>query len=286
MNWMQLFRDYSIDHKERNDRLVCHCPHHTPKDVDFFMRVYPTGATTCWMCGNHSALSTIQELLQCTEVEAKKLFAMYSQGKVYQVEKKVSTVHTIELPQGLNQYERKYLHGRGITDSIISAYDLRGGGLFDDYWKYRIVIPVYQNGRIVSARGRTYVSDLIRYKGLSEAQEVKPVKHTLYAQDKVVGDTIVVVEGEFDAMRFGSPAVATYGTAFTDEQVILLTKYKKIYILFDGDSAGFSASKRLSTQLSTLGMSEVYNVSLADSPYKDIGAMPDDYISRLRKEIL
>ncbi len=286
MNWTQFFLDYSIPYQLKSDRVLCNCPHHAPADVDYFMRVYPTGATTCWMCGGHSAYDTIQNLIKCNRNEAQDIFKQYSDTKHYVTPKVTYKDVSIQLPIGMNKYELLYLHGRLITDEQIKMYDLRGGGIFDDYWKYRIIIPIYRKGEIVNARGRTYVDDTIRYKGLPEALERVPIKHTLYAHDLVIGDSIVVMEGELDAIRFGPPAVATYGTKFVEEQVRPLTKYRNVYILFDMDSAGILSAQRLADWISLLSPStNVVVVSWKDGP-KDIGKLTDEQIKELRRMVL
>jgi DNA primase len=44
------------------------------------------------------------------------------------------------------------------------------------------------------------------------------------------------VEGVFDAWRIGDGAIATFGTQFTDEQLLMISKFKQVFVMYDQDA--------------------------------------------------
>jgi DNA primase len=126
----------------------------------------------------------------------------------------------------------------------------------------------------------------MKYKALNKTQEVVPHKHLLYGEHLVVGDSIAVVEGEFDAIAGGSGFVGTFGTAVTPEQLHRMASYKHVYLCFDSDSAGRHASARISNALAVLGGDKVnvYDVVLV-SKKKDMAEHDVDELISIRKQI-
>jgi DNA primase len=97
-------------------------------------------------------------------------------------------------------------------------------------------------------------------------------------------DRALLVEGYFDVVRLASAGVeevvAPLGTALTDEQAALLTRYtKNVFLLYDSDEAGQKATFRSGLELLALGVA-VRVVSLPD------GEDPDSYVSKFGREKL
>ncbi len=102
--------------------------------------------------------------------------------------------------------------------------------------------PKYLN----SAEGEAFTKRRLLY-GLSSA------KNHLRKEDRAL-----VVEGYFDAIRLMAAGIETVvaplGTALTEEQVALLTRYtKNIFLLYDGDEAGQKATFRSGLELLRAG---------------------------------
>lgn len=293
MKWINLFNDYNIDYVTHRSNLSegwigVNCPHprHRGRDDEYKLGIHPeTNSCNCWKCGVHSYKETIQHLLKIDKSEVNRILAQYSGKTNIRVEKRRAEATVIQLPpNSFTGKELKYLHSRGFTEEHIKEYDLRGGGLAGK-WQYRIVIPIYQDGRIVSATGRAIDKRMeLRYYTLSKKEEVVEHKHTLFGEDKVVGDTIVVVEGPLDAIKGGAGFVATYGTSITREQIHRMSKYSNVLLLLDNDDAGIIAKQRISSDLATMGIN-VEDIEL-DTEYKDLGEMPPDLISTIRRELL
>lgn len=284
MKWEQFFRDNNIPYMYRGERLVCNCPHHA-NDTDFFMRVYDTGVTTCWMCGPKSGVSTIQEMLGGTKDEATRIYKEYTgDDKVYR--EKVLHIHAKDLyiPGKLfTPVEKRYLRMRGITDDMINIYDIRSGGI-TDYFAYRIVFPIKDiHGHTISLRGRTVVDAKPKYKALPPYQELDLHKNHLYNEHLVEGNKLVVVEGEIDSIKGGPGFVGTFGSDITTKQLIKIAKYDTVLWLRDNDEAGRIACERVTNQLSALSNTHVEEIVMKD--YKDVGSLDEALIRELRQEI-
>jgi DNA primase len=188
-------------------------------------------------------------------------------------------------PAGLCNLDRgkDYLKSRGfVPEAIIQEYGLVITGPTGDY-KFRIIIPIYQHGKLVSYQGRDYTGlSPIRYKACARENEIVHHKHLLYDADRVRGDHVIVVEGIFDAWRLKKNTVCTFGTGFTQQQVNLLSKWGKISILYDGEPEAQKHAEKLGEQLSGLG-SEVELILLKEGDPADLSQNEADSLS---KEIL
>jgi DNA primase len=148
--------------------------------------------------------------------------------------------------------------------SGISADALRETGLgflnrrqrMQDTFRARVMFPIWNEaGLAVGFGGRVMPgsTDPAKYKNSPETPIYKKSK-TLYglsvAKNEIVkADTVVVCEGYTDVIGFhraGVPlAVATCGTALTEDHVRLLQRFAKNVVLsFDADAAGQGAAER------------------------------------------
>jgi DNA primase len=125
-----------------------------------------------------------------------------------------------------------------------------------DAFRARVLFPIFtENGEPVAIGGRILPGsdDPAKYKNSSETPIYTKSK-TLYGLNWAKGDIVnqnqvIVCEGYTDVIGFhraGLPrAVATCGTAFTEEHVRLLKRYASdIVLAFDADKAGQSAAER------------------------------------------
>ncbi len=180
---------------------------------------------------------------------------------------------------------REYLRGRGLAGDIarqfklgwapdewdalsresgIDAEALRATGLaftnrrnrLQDALRARIVFPIFsESGEAVAVGGRVLPGspDPAKYKNSPETP-IYSKSRTLYGlnwakADVTAKDQVIVCEGYTDVIGFhraGVPrAVATCGTAFTEEHVRLLKRYaSRVVLAFDADAAGQGAAER------------------------------------------
>ena len=129
-------------------------------------------------------------------------------------------------------------------------------GRMQDSFRARVLFPIYtENGDPVALGGRVLPgsSDPAKYKNSSETPIYAKSK-TLYGLnwakgDIVTADQVIVCEGYTDVIGFHRAgikrAVATCGTALTEDHVRLLKRYaSKVVLAFDADAAGQGAAQR------------------------------------------
>jgi len=131
--------------------------------------------------------------------------------------------------------------------------DLNDEKIYDRF-RYRLMFPIYDNqGRIIGFGGRTLNNDDAKYLNVSDGPLYRKssVLYGMHLALKSMRDTkrAVLVEGYFDVLachRVGvTEAVATCGTALTEEHVKLLKRHvEKIVLCLDQDKAGRDAAER------------------------------------------
>ena len=157
-----------------------------------------------------------------------------------------------------------------------------------------MIFPIFaENGDAVALGGRILPgsTDPAKYKNSSETPIYKKSK-TLYGLNWAKGDVVnaneaIVCEGYTDVIGFhraGLPrAVATCGTAFTEEHVRLLKRFaNKVILAFDADAAGQGAAERF------YEWEEKYQVEVAVAEFpggKDPGEMADTDPDGLAKAV-
>jgi len=123
----------------------------------------------------------------------------------------------------------------------------------------RLMFPILDvQGRHIAFGGRALGDIEPKYLNSPETPVFSKGK-TLYAlnwtrNDIRKADRVFVVEGYFDAIRLMdaglNTVVAPLGTALTDAQAALLTRYtKNVYLLYDSDAAGLKATFRAGDEL-------------------------------------
>jgi len=145
-----------------------------------------------------------------------------------------------------------------LTDRVITYYNLRCA--FRGPFAQRIILPIYENDRVVSWTGRSIRKDAeIRYLSLSEQPDEKKglpaathsLKDLLLDLDDLAsgGRVLIIVEGPFDSMlfdiyaqRYDCRVTCVFGLSMTDRQVSLIREvsdgFDRTAILFDHDAGG------------------------------------------------
>jgi DNA primase len=153
----------------------------------------------------------------------------------------------------------------------------------------RLTFPIFDTGgRTVGFGGRLL--------GPGEPKYLNSAESTIFSKGRLLyglnwakqhvrrEDRVLVVEGYFDVLRLMSAGlecvVAPLGTALTERQAELLTKYtRNVFLLYDSDDAGQKATFRSGLALLQLGAS-VRVVSLPE------GEDPDTFVQKFGRERL
>lgn len=156
------------------------------------------------------------------------------------------------------------------------------GRLYDRFFN-RLIFPIFDvRDRVIAFGGRVLNDSLPKYLN-SQENEIYHKGKTLFALNFVKREkfeNIIMVEGYMDAVSLHkagvSNAVASLGTALTQDQARLLKKYTdNIVIGYDQDGAGQEATLR---GLDILANSKL-NVKVLILDKKDVKD-PDEYINK------
>lgn len=197
---------------------------------------------TCWRCGPKRMFPTLKAILGIPGDQLAKILKKY--GSITQYDRggtPRTMAKQLVLPPEfgqLNRKHRQYLEGRGFDpDDIVSRWGILGTGSDSkNGYSNRIIIPIYQGGKLVSFHSRDITGEArIAKKACKVEDEVVHFKDTLYGYDRVKSNTVIVSEGPFDVWRWGYGAVCTWGIKFSEKQVDLLTTFKNIFIVFDSN---------------------------------------------------
>ena len=207
---------------------------------------------------------------------------------------KVQTMRTFGLGYSLRGWENllNFLKGKGLDIEKCIHLGLIGrtsDGRLHDKLPGRLIFPIFSpNGRVVAFAGRVLDPNEKGGKYINSPESLIYIKgRTLYglslAKDEIRRiDKVILVEGYMDLISLYQSGirnvVAVSGTALTDEQAQLLSRYtKNVVLLFDADTAGIKASMRSIEILLKKDM-EVKIVSLPS------GEDPDSYVNKFGKE--
>ena len=177
------------------------------------------------------------------------------------------------------------IYNRNFDPSyLIEKYKIYSTDHLGDY-KFRIIIPIYFEGQLISYQGRDYTNKSdIRYKSCAKKDEIIHYKNIVYGIDNLPDDHGIIVEGIFDKWRMGDNALCTFGTGYTNQQLILLSRrLKKATILFDPEEKAQEIAEKLCRELSGLGVRS-RNIKLPEN--KDPGELKPFEADYLTKKLL
>lgn len=216
----------------------------------------------CWRCGKHSLVSVFSECLSVTKNEASKLIKDLDKNFDYDEPDEIDDTKRkndfyIKLPPEAETHFPKehldYLRNRDFPPlRTIRQYRLRAVRHIGPY-KFRIIIPIILNGRIISFTSRdiTGLSGL-RYKAANKNIYPNP-KHYIYNLDSVShgAKNVILVEGPTDVWRLGAGSISLFGVQEHGQQIIHLArkKIKTLHILFDNDDAGRRNAVKLANNI-------------------------------------
>lgn len=298
MNFEKLFTDYNVKHSLKINRgwVNTNCPFCDDKPDSFNLGFNPAGNYYhCWKSKHgYSLQEMLSVLLNIPVASVDEVLKDYAGKGEVLPEKKKSKVKFLELPTDtFTPVERKYLKSRGFSPSYLNKkYHIVGGGIAGK-WKFRIIIPIYYNGQLMSWTGRSILSKeklkklgIPRYKNLSIEKSVKNPKELFFNLDNCRGKEVVLTEGAFDVLRFDGNAICSLGTELTEGQVSLLAeKFEKVFILFDNEPEAQEKARKFGLQLSSIGIEVEIVDAYGDFGKNDMGECSPEEIKKIKEFI-
>lgn len=128
----------------------------------------------------------------------------------------------------------------------------------DGDYKGTLIFPIVIDKQMVTFTSRTiYKNRSLRYKTLAKEKSIIPIKDVLYLWDEYEeGDTIILVEGIFDALRlrsFGYKSVGVFNMQLTSNQLLLISDKmpKKVIIMLDRGQ--YIMAQKMAIELNGIG---------------------------------
>lgn len=182
----------------------------------------------------------------------------------------------------------QYLKNKGFEDEVIKEAGLANfsekRGLLSQFWN-RVMYPIQDiNHRVIGFGGRVMGEGEPKYLNSPETP-IFDKRRNLYGLNfarTARSGNIILCEGYMDVIAMHqagfTQAAASLGTAFTQEQAVLLRRYTdSVLLAYDSDGAGVKAALRGIGILREAGLSaKVINMR----PYKD----PDEFMKALGRE--
>jgi len=262
LNIIQLYKDYNIHYWTKGNNVQqgwvnVKCPFHNDSNHLGFNPV--KNYFHCWNCGHHSIEKVLSHLLNISREQVRKLLPDYETRTLLKNNITKSTIKKVlELPgTDLTDRHRSYLIKRNFDpDYIIEKYKIKGTGITGD-WRFRIMIPVFYKGQLVTYQGRD-ITDLqdSKYKNLSNEESIIPRGKIFYNFDNLPekNTIIYICEGVFDVWRMGDGFVCSFGTSLSDVQIKLLSQFKKVVFIFDAEEEAQKKARQSAGKLATLGV--------------------------------
>lgn len=183
-----------------------------------------------------------------------------------------------------------HLASKGFTkeEMIASGLALPGksGGKHYDAYRNRVIFPIISatNRRVIGFGARTMGNDTPKYLNTGDTP-IFNKRYNLYALNLQKGkqlSDLIMVEGYMDVISLYKGgvenAVASLGTALTQQQARLIKRYvPRVYICYDGDSAGQNATLRGMDILAKEGL-EVRVMKIPNN------MDPDDFVRKHGKD--
>jgi DNA primase len=280
---------------ETNNDFLCYCPFHSNRNTSSFSVSREKGAFICFnpSCGE---AGTLQELVRrvthknefevlrfisSKETEAlenfDELLLETMSDKPDFEEFSQDTLDRLHSDLASSALAKDYLKSRGINEESSNHFGLGYSSSMN-----MIITPVHSpDGTPIGLVGRSIEGKA--FKNSTSLPKSKTIFNVHRA--KKIGDHVIVVESNFDAIRIhqaGFPnVVATLGGFLSNEQHYLLNRYfNKITIMTDSDLAGRELGLSIANKLrmkNILWSSYSYG-KIYPHDAKDAGDMTDEEI--------
>lgn len=189
-----------------------------------------------------------------------------------------------------------HLKSLGFTEEEMRQCFLCGrsqSGRYYDYFRGRVMFPVINTaGEVVAFSGRDVTgTSKAKYLNSSDTPVFQKRKN-LFALNFAkahCAEQMILCEGNMDVVSMHAAgfenAVASLGTALTDEQARIMARYtKQVIIAYDGDSAGQRAAGRAMDVFARVGLDvRVLRITDAKDPDEYIRKFGTDAFARLLK---
>lgn len=181
----------------------------------------------------------------------------------------------------------QYLRHEGYDDRTLQEtglFKMDERGVYDKFWN-RVIFPIMDaNNRVIGFGGRVMGDAKPKYLNSPETKLFDKSRNLFGLNYAKQGKrkNLILCEGYMDVIALHQAgftgAVASLGTAFTEQQAVLLRRYtEEVLLTYDSDAAGTKAALRAIPILRRAGIT---GRIIHMDPYKD----PDEFIKAMGAE--
>jgi len=273
MNTEEVLTKHKIEFVPRGGDLLVRCLNPDHEDRHPSMRIDKiTGVFNCFSCsykGNiFDLFKEYQNILQVKREKVKKLLI-----------KKRSESIGLDMPNTAIQYEGTW---RGISEKTYKQF--KAFQSHETKFIGRVVFPIYDlSGRIKVFVGRHMSGGSPKYLITPEQVSIP-----LYPTVEPIQGSVILVEGLFDMLNLIDKgltnAICCFGCNTVNKEklnTLMMQNINKIYIFFDGDTAGQQGASKLKELCESLDIN-VQNIYIAD---KDPGELSYEQVQKLKSKL-
>ena len=259
---------------------------------------------SCWVCRESGSIfGLIKSILNTDNKETFKVIKKHLQDVRFSyqdVEEEAEQEKSLEVQLPTHLYDnplpihKRYLEERGFSHrSLETVFRIKYSGQISKYktadkmsvdFKFRIIIPVFINGKLVNFTGRDVTGcSEERYKNCPTADTLLTTKDALYGYDSIVDGVAALVEGPTDVWRLGPGALGLFGLKYTENQLKLLyeKQLRKAVLFMDNEPVAQKIAKKLAREIGTF-IPEV-SILEPDSDMTDPGELTKEQVREFWK---
>ena len=320
----QIILRLGISKNVKHHTTMGHCPYHTDKHPSFSVDI-DRALYHCFSCGCSGKLRGLFKDITGHTINKELGIKWEAQGEAEFVnpfkesaKEDLSTPPDVHIaldgafvPVDKDPDVCKYLLGRCIPVSVAKSMKMsfatmaRSFDTFEPdnkdqmvYFTKRLVIPIYEKGKLLSCEGRDiygkeYYYNMLRRKGMNpDEHDYKKCIYprgastsTLYDIDKLdrtkrlyfvegIMDLAVLRSDTFFTARNSS---AVFGASITERQKWLISQFESTDFLIDNDYAGWASLQRWMNYIKEKNLPNVHYFTLPPLTHlgvKDIGDVP------------
>ena len=271
-----------------SDQEFCQCFYHDDKTPSLSISLIK-GYWHCFACSRSGHINTL-----CKEILGQSGFKLlnkkYSKDEfdsMSTVIKQADPNEVLATPKititvdgmlsRMNDQCLNYLNGRGIDFSVARSFGMKylDRGLVNGTpFRDRLMIPVYESGKLMSYEGRDITGNSSKKVLYPSGSSV----NTLFDIDNLDRQSpLYIVEGLMDLaiLRADSHfknSTSIFGSSPTRRKALLLNQFKEIVWIPDNDRAGFESVQKYSDMIDQT--KTLINVLPVPSFSKDVGDFP------------
>lgn len=296
MDIIRLYRDFNVEHLTEGHKhtrpgwVNTKCPFCEGHEGYHLGWNLEDEFYTCYRCGYHPLIKTLSELLNINYQAVIDILPDYGVNRTV-LKRRKPDKKPFEFPSSVTELWKphlKYLNERGFNAREIEKFwSLKATGpvsklgLID--YRFRIIIPFYWNGQIVSFDSRDVTNkQRNKYQACPKEREIIEHKKILYGNQEYWEHTGIVVEGPTDVWRLGPSSCATSGIKYTPAQVkTIANAFKRVAVVYDDEVQAQLQANKLVAELKFRGV-DAWNVKIKGDP----GSLKQHEADELVKSIL